>query len=156
MNGQPAAAAGPAPVAQPVALVPSRLARPGHERAFEEVRLVIAGRWTWLRNPLTGQFLAAYQEGPKGKATLHWGPHHQARLVVPVIPGQGVESATRGDSTHRQAADPYVYASALRREVVRICRSAAEQIAEYALVRLMSSGAAAMRRLSVLFSAKYH
>jgi uncharacterized protein len=55
-------------------------------RAGETLRLVIAGRWLWPRNPLTGQFPAAYQKGPKGKITLHWGPQHQARLLVPVIP----------------------------------------------------------------------
>jgi predicted acyl esterase len=39
--------------------------------------------WT---NPLTGQFPAAYQKGPQGRYTLHWGPEHQARLLLPVIP----------------------------------------------------------------------
>jgi hypothetical protein len=55
-------------------------------KAGERLRLVVAGRWLWPRNPLTGQFPAAYQKGPKGRCTLHWGPHHQARLLVPVIP----------------------------------------------------------------------
>jgi uncharacterized protein len=55
-------------------------------RAGETLRLVIAGRWLWPVNPLTGQFPAAYQKGPKGKATVHWGPRRQARLLVPVIP----------------------------------------------------------------------
>jgi uncharacterized protein len=54
-------------------------------RAGETLRLVVAGRWLWPRNPLTGQFPAAYQKGPEGSCTLHWGPQHQARLLVPVI-----------------------------------------------------------------------
>jgi len=55
-------------------------------RAGETLRLVIAGRWLWPRNPLTGQFPAAYQKGQRGTSTLHWGPQHQARLLIPVIP----------------------------------------------------------------------
>jgi uncharacterized protein len=55
-------------------------------RAGETLRLVVAGRWLWPVNPLTGQFPAAFQKGPKGKATVHWGPRRQARLLVPVIP----------------------------------------------------------------------
>ncbi|MBO0806706.1 MAG: CocE/NonD family hydrolase [Actinobacteria bacterium] len=55
-------------------------------RAGETLRLVVAGRWLWPRNPLTGQFPAAYQQGPDGTCTIHWGPEHPARLLVPVIP----------------------------------------------------------------------
>lgn len=55
-------------------------------RVGETLRLVVAGRWLWPRNPLTGQFPAAYQKSPKGRCTLHWGPQHQARLLVPIIP----------------------------------------------------------------------
>jgi uncharacterized protein len=55
-------------------------------KAGETLRLVVAGRWLWPRNPLTGQFPAAYQKGPPGRCTLHWGPQRQARLLVPVIP----------------------------------------------------------------------
>lgn len=55
-------------------------------RTGETLRLVVAGRWLWPLNPLTGQFPAAYQKGPKGQCTVHWGPDHQARLLVPVIP----------------------------------------------------------------------
>jgi uncharacterized protein len=54
-------------------------------KAGETLRLIVAGRWLWPRNPLTGQFPAAYRKGPKGTCTLHWGPRHQARLLVPVI-----------------------------------------------------------------------
>ena len=55
-------------------------------REGETLRLVVAGRWLWPRNPLTGQFPAAYQRGPTGRCTLHWGPEHPARLLVPIIP----------------------------------------------------------------------
>ena len=55
-------------------------------RKGERLRLVIAGRWLWPVNPLTGQFPAAYQKSPKGHCTLHFGPQHQARLLIPVIP----------------------------------------------------------------------
>jgi uncharacterized protein len=54
-------------------------------RAGETLRLVAAGRWLWPGNLLTGQFPAAYPKGPKGRCTVHWGPEHQARLLVPVI-----------------------------------------------------------------------
>jgi uncharacterized protein len=36
-------------------------------------------------NLLTGQFPAAHPKGLKGRCTVHWGPEHQARLLVPVI-----------------------------------------------------------------------
>ena len=55
-------------------------------RAGEEIRLVVAGRWLWPTNPLTGQFPAHYAKGPKGRATVHWGPDRPAALTVPVIP----------------------------------------------------------------------
>jgi uncharacterized protein len=55
-------------------------------KAGEKVRLVVAGRWLWPHNLLTGQFPAAYQPGPKGQCTLHWGPERQSHLLVPVIP----------------------------------------------------------------------
>lgn len=55
-------------------------------RGGERLRLVVAGRWLWPRNPLTGQFPAAYQKSPNGRCTLHWGPDRQARLLVPVVP----------------------------------------------------------------------
>lgn len=55
-------------------------------RAGEQLRLVVAGRWLWPRNPLTGQFPAAYERGPRTRCTLHWGPQRDARLLIPVIP----------------------------------------------------------------------
>jgi predicted acyl esterase len=54
-------------------------------RAGEQLRLVVAGRWLWPRNPLTGQFPSAYERGPRGKCTLRWGPGRVARLLIPVI-----------------------------------------------------------------------
>jgi predicted acyl esterase len=54
-------------------------------RAGEQLRLVVAGRWLWPRNPLTGQFPAAYEGGPQGTCTLHWGSEQLARLLIPVI-----------------------------------------------------------------------
>lgn len=55
-------------------------------RAGEQLRLVIAGRWLCPRNPLIGQFPAAYQASPRGRVTLHWGPRHDAHLLIPKIP----------------------------------------------------------------------
>jgi putative CocE/NonD family hydrolase len=55
-------------------------------RAGETIRLVVAGRWLWPWNPLTGQFPAAYQAGRRGRCILHWDPERQARLLIPVIP----------------------------------------------------------------------
>jgi uncharacterized protein len=55
-------------------------------RAGEQLRLVVAGRWLWPHNPLTGQFPAAYEKGPQGTCTLRWGPDHPAQLLIPVIP----------------------------------------------------------------------
>lgn len=56
-------------------------------RAGERLRLVIAGRWLCPRNPLTGQFPAAYAGSPRGRVTLHWGPRYDAHLLIPEIPG---------------------------------------------------------------------
>lgn len=55
-------------------------------RAGEQIRLVVAGRWLWPANPLTGQFPARYRTGRSGTCTLHWGPDRDARLLLPVIP----------------------------------------------------------------------
>lgn len=54
-------------------------------RAGEQLRLVVAGRWLWPRNPLTGQMPAAYAPGPRGTCTIHWGSEHESQLLVPVI-----------------------------------------------------------------------
>lgn len=58
-------------------------------REYETLRLVVAGRWLWPVNPLTGQFPGAYQRGPRGSCVVHWGPERQARLLIPVIGGRG-------------------------------------------------------------------
>lgn len=58
-------------------------------RAGETLRLVIAGRWLWPRNPLTGQFPAWYDPSPRGRCVLHWGPHQPAHLLAPVLPRPG-------------------------------------------------------------------
>jgi putative CocE/NonD family hydrolase len=54
--------------------------------AGDQLRLVVAGRWLWPRNPLTGQFPAAYRTRTKGTCTIHWGPDRDAHLLVPVVP----------------------------------------------------------------------
>lgn len=55
-------------------------------RRGDQLRLVVAGRWLWPRNPLTGQFPAAYRTGRRGICTLHWGGDHDAHLLLPVVP----------------------------------------------------------------------
>lgn len=58
-------------------------------RAGESLRLVIAGRWLWPSNPLTGQFPARFPHGPhssRTRLTLHFSPDCPAQLLVPVIP----------------------------------------------------------------------
>jgi len=54
-------------------------------RAGEVLRLVVAGRWLWPRNPITGQFPGWYPPGPRTTCTLHWGPDRSAVLDLPVI-----------------------------------------------------------------------
>jgi len=55
-------------------------------RAGETLRLVVAGRWLWPRNPLTGQFPGHYKPAPNTTAALHWGPERPAHLLTPHIP----------------------------------------------------------------------
>ncbi|WP_344802949.1 CocE/NonD family hydrolase [Microlunatus ginsengisoli] len=55
-------------------------------RRGEQLRLVIAGRWLWPRNPFTGAFPAAYRTRRAGSCTVHWGPERPARLLIPVVP----------------------------------------------------------------------
>ncbi|WP_297592410.1 CocE/NonD family hydrolase [Mycobacterium sp.] len=55
-------------------------------RAGEQLRLVVGGRWLSPRNPLTGQFPAAYAGSPRGRVTLHWGPDRDAHLLIPEVP----------------------------------------------------------------------
>ena len=79
-RGQPLAAGQVVPV--DIALGPSATLF----RAGERLRLVVAGRWLWPVNPLTGQFPAAYQRSSKGRCTLYYGPQGTAQLLVPVVP----------------------------------------------------------------------
>lgn len=53
-------------------------------RAGETLRLDVQGRWFFPRNPLTGQFPAAYEPSPAGTCVLHTGGAHDAALHVPV------------------------------------------------------------------------
>ncbi|CAM4418944.1 Cocaine esterase [Mycobacterium basiliense] len=55
-------------------------------RAGEQLRLVVGGRWLSPRNPLFGQFPAAYADPPRGLVTLRWGPRYDAHLLIPEIP----------------------------------------------------------------------
>jgi predicted acyl esterase len=54
-------------------------------RAGEEIRLVLAGRWLHPRNPITGQFPAAYEPSPDCTVRVHCGGEPAARLLVPLI-----------------------------------------------------------------------
>jgi uncharacterized protein len=65
-------------------------------QAGDTLRLVVAGRWLWPINPLTGQFPAVYQPSPRGECTVHWGPARQARLLIPVIGGRETPRARSG------------------------------------------------------------
>jgi hypothetical protein len=56
-----------------------------HMRRGEDLRLVVACRWLWPRNPLTGQFPAAYAALRKGWCTVHWGPDRPSRLTAPIL-----------------------------------------------------------------------
>jgi hypothetical protein len=62
-------------------------------RAGDELRLVVAGRWLWPRNPITGQFPAAFQRGTRGRCTLHWGLDRPSTLLIPVIPPEAPTGA---------------------------------------------------------------
>lgn len=55
-------------------------------RGDEQLRLVVGGRWLSPRNPLTGQFPAAYAGSPRGRVILHWGPQRDAHLLIPEVP----------------------------------------------------------------------
>lgn len=55
-------------------------------RSGEQLRLLVAGRRLTSRNPLTGQFPAAYPHTPHGRVTWHGGPDLGARLTISEIP----------------------------------------------------------------------
>ena len=54
-------------------------------RRGDNLRLVVACRWLWPRNPLTGQFPAAYAALRRGRCTVHWGPDRSSRLIAPML-----------------------------------------------------------------------
>ena len=51
-------------------------------RQGEQLRLVVQGHWFSTRNPLFGQFPAAYERSPRGTCVLHCGGEHAARLRI--------------------------------------------------------------------------
>jgi predicted acyl esterase len=65
-----------------IALLPAATAF----RARDQLQLVVRGRWLWPRNPITGQFPAAYELSPDATVILHIGGELPARLLVPRIP----------------------------------------------------------------------
>ncbi len=52
-------------------------------RAGDGLRLDVAGRWFFPRNPLTGQFPAGYARNRRGTCVLHCGGLHDAALHIP-------------------------------------------------------------------------
>ena len=57
-------------------------------RAGEQLRLVVAGRWLCPTQSAYRPIPAAYLNSPRGRVTLHWGPRHDAHLLIPEIPGE--------------------------------------------------------------------
>lgn len=55
-------------------------------RAGDVLRLDVQGRYFYPRNPLIGQFPAAYERSEAGTVVLHLGDGHDAHLLIPVIP----------------------------------------------------------------------
>lgn len=55
-------------------------------RRGDILRLDIQGRWFFPRNPLRGQFPAAYEPSAPATVTLHCGAAHDAHVLIPVIP----------------------------------------------------------------------
>lgn len=53
-------------------------------RAGEELELLLRGRWFYGRFPLTSQFPAHYEKGPRGRCLLHIGSNAPAYLDVPL------------------------------------------------------------------------
>jgi uncharacterized protein len=54
-------------------------------RRGDVLRLHVQGRWFFPRDPLRGQFPAAYEPSPAGTAVLHCGGSFDARLLVPLV-----------------------------------------------------------------------
>jgi predicted acyl esterase len=55
-------------------------------RRGEVLRLDVQGRWFFRKNPLVGQFPAAYARSPRGTAVLHCGGQFDAHLLIPLLP----------------------------------------------------------------------
>ena len=51
-------------------------------RAGDTVRLDIRGTWHFPRNPLTGQFPAAYRRSPAGRCVIYAGGPYDSRLLL--------------------------------------------------------------------------
>lgn len=54
-------------------------------RAGDTLRLEVQGRWFFPRNPLLGQFPAAYERSPHGTCALHTGGAAHSALNVPFV-----------------------------------------------------------------------
>lgn len=91
-------------------------------RAGEQLRLVVGGRWLSPRNPLTGQFPAAYPRPPRGRVTLHWGPRYDAHLLIPRSLGSpGCRALADGARHTRGVGDESVENTACRNEPTIRC-----------------------------------
>jgi predicted acyl esterase len=55
-------------------------------RRGDVLRLDVQGRWFYPRDPLRGQFPAAYEASSPALCTLHCGGSFDARLLVPLLP----------------------------------------------------------------------
>jgi predicted acyl esterase len=53
-------------------------------RAGDTLRLEVQGHWFFPRNPLVGQFPAAYERSPRGTCVLHTGGASRSALHAPV------------------------------------------------------------------------
>jgi uncharacterized protein len=85
-------------------------------RVGETLRLVVAARWLWPRNPLTGQFPAAYRKGLQSRCTLRWGPvRHRSglRLFYRALPWPARGCYHPGSSTLRQVTQPSSFSNSL-------------------------------------------
>ena len=70
---------------RPGEIVPVDIALHPHATRFrtrDQLLLDIPGRWDYLRNPLTGQFPARYQQSPKATCLLHAGGTFEAYLLL--------------------------------------------------------------------------
>jgi uncharacterized protein len=54
-------------------------------RRGDVLRLDVQGRWFFRKNPLRGQFPAAYETSVPATACLHIGGGYDARLLIPMV-----------------------------------------------------------------------